>query len=53
MALKNKHSMAGMSGKVLREAGVKKAVPIHFSRRYQDPEGQAKLLSEFAEAFEG
>ncbi|MBK9448947.1 MAG: peptidase [Bacteroidetes bacterium] len=53
MALKNKHSMAGMSGKVLREAGVKKAVPIHFSRRYQDPEGQAKLFSEFATAFEG
>jgi ribonuclease Z len=53
MAVKNKHSMAGMSGKVLREAGVKKAVPIHFSRRYQDAEGQAKLLSEFAAAFEG
>jgi ribonuclease BN (tRNA processing enzyme) len=53
MAEKNKHSMAGISGKLLREASVKKAVPIHFSRRYQDPEGQTKLLAEFQAAFEG
>lgn len=53
MAQRNKHSMAGMSGRVLREAGVKKAVPIHFSRRYQDAEGQAKLLSEFESGFRG
>ena len=51
MAERNKHSMAGVSGRILAEAGVKKAVPIHFSRRYQDAEGQAKLLAEFEAAF--
>jgi ribonuclease Z len=51
MAERNKHSMAGVSGRILREAGVKKAVPIHFSRRYQDAEGQTKLLAEFEAAF--
>ncbi len=51
MAQRNHHSMAGTSGRILREAGVKKAVPIHFSRRYQDAEGQAKLLAEFDAAF--
>ena len=53
LAERNKHSMATVSGKVLREAGAKKAVPIHFSRRYQDAEGQAKLLAEFDAAFLG
>lgn len=51
MATKNNHSMAGMSAKVLREAGVKQAFPIHFSRRYQDEEGQRDILAEFAANF--
>jgi ribonuclease Z len=53
MADRNKHGMAAVSGRLLREAGVKKAVPIHFSRRYQDEAGQEKLLEEFRAAFAG
>jgi ribonuclease Z len=51
LVVRNHHNMAGISGKLLREAGVKKAVPIHFSRRYQDTEGQKKLLEEFEAGF--
>ncbi len=35
-AIKNYHSTAKESGKVLREAGVKKIKPVHFSRRYNE-----------------
>lgn len=47
LAERNKHSMAGFTARVLREAGVKRAIPIHFSRRYQDEEGQRLILQEF------
>lgn len=51
MAEKNKHSVAAFSGKVAREANVKKAVPVHFSRRYHEEEQRAELLKEFYTAF--
>ena len=53
LAERNKHSMAGFTARVLREAGVKQAIPIHFSRRYQDEEGQRLILDEFERAFRG
>lgn len=53
MAEKNKHSVAAYSGKLAREIGVKKAIPVHFSRRYHEAEQRAALLKEFYDAFAG
>jgi ribonuclease Z len=50
-ALKNRHSTARQSGKVAREAGIKKAVPVHFSRRYHKEDGEKVILEEFFEEF--
>jgi ribonuclease Z len=53
MAEKNKHSVAAYSGKLAREIGAKKAIPVHFSRRYHEDEQRAALLKEFYDAFLG
>lgn len=50
-AVLNKHSTAKRSAEVMRAAGVKKAVPVHFSRRYhQSPELLESVIREFNEA---
>ncbi len=50
-AEKNKHSTARQSGKVAREAQIKKAIPVHFSRRYHQEDGQQTVRAEFFAAF--
>lgn len=47
----NFHSYAAMSGKVMREAQVKEAIPVHFSRKYKQADIDC-LLTEFQTAFE-
>lgn len=48
----NKHSTAKRSAEIMRAAGVKKAVPVHFSRRYhQSAELLESVMQEFFEAF--
>lgn len=37
-AEKNSHSYASMSGKIMRESNVKNAIPVHFSRKYNEDE---------------
>ncbi|MBB6461966.1 MBL fold metallo-hydrolase [Flammeovirga kamogawensis] len=37
-AIKNYHSYASMSGKIMKECEVKNAIPIHFSRKYSKVE---------------
>jgi len=49
-AVTNYHSYAKMSGAIMREADVKKPVPVHFSRRY-DQEDIDRLKAEFQAAF--
>ncbi|TAG03335.1 MAG: peptidase [Cytophagia bacterium] len=51
LAIKNHHSTAFISGKIAKEAGAKKAFPIHFSRRHQSPENLKILLQEFEKGF--
>jgi len=51
-ANRNYHSYASMSGKIMRESQVKKAIPVHFSRRYSLEE-IAILKREFEIAFQG
>ena len=51
-AATNFHSYSSMSGKVMREAGVKEAIPVHFSRKYQEEE-IADLRQEFEVAWKG
>jgi ribonuclease Z len=46
----NYHSYAAMSGRVMREARVKEAVPVHFSRKYKQDEIDV-LLAEFRAEF--
>lgn len=38
LALQNRHSYAAASAAIMRKAGVKKAIPVHFSRRYDEAE---------------
>lgn len=38
LALQNRHSYATASAEIMRKAGVKKAIPVHFSRRYKEEE---------------
>ena len=51
LAEKNRHSTAQISAKVMRDIGVKKAIPVHFSRRYSEEE-IADLRAEFFAIFE-
>ncbi|UOX33369.1 peptidase [Flavobacterium sediminilitoris] len=50
-AILNFHSYASQSGEVMRKSNVKKAVPIHFSRKYIEEE-IAQIEIEFYKAFE-
>lgn len=49
-AINNHHSYASMSGQIAREAKVKKAIPVHFSRKYQAEEIE-ELIGQFEKAF--
>ncbi|MFN0202070.1 MAG: peptidase, partial [Bacteroidia bacterium] len=51
MAFLNHHSTAKASATVMKQAKVKKAIPIHFSRRYHDEISLKMIQSEFFEAF--
>ena len=50
LAVLNYHSYSSMSGKVMLEAKVKEAIPVHFSRKYKADEIE-QLIAEFEEAF--
>ena len=50
LADKNFHSYSTMSGKIMREAKVKEAIPVHFSRKY-DKKNILELKNEFTEVF--
>lgn len=50
LALQNRHSYAELSAQIMRKAGVKKAVPVHFSRRYKEDE-IAQIQEEFNRVF--
>jgi ribonuclease Z len=45
-AEQNFHSYSEQSGKIMRECGVKQAVPVHFSRKY-DSVQIAEIIAEF------
>lgn len=47
----NFHSYSIMSGKVMQEAAVQEAVPVHFSRKYT-PHEIKELIQEFEQALE-
>lgn len=49
LAMQNKHSYSSKSAEIMRLAKVKTAIPVHFSRRYEE-EDLAILLKEFEEA---
>ncbi|WP_294302915.1 peptidase [uncultured Chryseobacterium sp.] len=46
----NYHSYASASGKIMKDCGVKKAVPVHFSRRYMEID-RLEIESAFYKAF--
>ncbi len=49
-ATKNAHSYSSASGKIMRECGVRNAIPVHFSRKYSAEDIQI-LVGEFEEAY--
>ncbi|MCH2045783.1 MAG: hypothetical protein MK212_16825 [Saprospiraceae bacterium] len=53
LAIKNNHSTAHISGQLAKQAGFRKLIPAHFSRRYHDPEMLAKIKEECLAAFRG
>lgn len=50
-AIANFHSYASISGKIMKEANIKEAVPVHFSRKYNAEEIET-LVAEFNAALE-
>ncbi|MCP4521624.1 MAG: peptidase [Cytophagales bacterium] len=50
-ALKNAHSYAAMSGEIMKKCKVKKAIPVHFSRKYGQEEVQ-ELITQFEESLQ-
>lgn len=48
-AEKNYHSYASMSGKIMRQCEVKKAIPVHFSRKYNTQDIE-ELIEQFENA---
>ncbi|MBL3658798.1 MBL fold metallo-hydrolase [Fulvivirga sediminis] len=46
LAEKNHHSYASMSGKIMKECDVKHAIPVHFSRKYNENEVE-ELVAQF------
>ena len=51
-AEKNAHSYSSASGKIMKECGVKNAIPVHFSRKYSEEDIQI-LMGEFEVAYKG
>lgn len=51
LAKKNYHSYASESGKVMKRAKVKEAIPVHFSRKYEESEIE-ELIVQFKKAKE-
>lgn len=52
LANKNYHSYSNASGEIMKKCKVKKAIPVHFSRRYTLEEIEI-LIAEFEAAFQG
>ncbi len=52
LAISHFHSYALASGKIMKESGVKNAIPVHFSRKYKEEEVE-ELIQEFEMAFKG
>lgn len=50
-AEKNYHSYAAMSGEIMKESKVKKAIPVHFSRKYKENEIE-ELISQFNNSYQ-
>ncbi len=50
-AQKNYHSYASASGKLMKETKVKKAIPVHFSRKYS-ADDILELITQFEKAYE-
>lgn len=50
-AILNYHSYASQSGKIMLESNVKRAIPVHFSRKYTE-EDVALIKEDFYKAFE-
>jgi len=48
----NYHSYSQASGRIMRECAVKEAIPVHFSRKY-DEEDLRLLIEEFERAYKG
>ena len=46
----NHHSYSEASGRIMRECSVKEAVPVHFSRKYDEDDVQ-QLIKEFRQAY--
>ncbi len=46
----NSHSYSQASGRIMRECGVKDAIPVHFSRKYREEDVEV-LIREFEEAY--
>ena len=51
-AIKNYHSYASMSGDIMKQSNVKHAIPVHFSRKY-DEEQIEEIIKEFEVAKKG
>ena len=51
LALLNYHSFSSKSGEVMKKAEVKAAIPVHFSRKYNDEDIEV-IKSEFRDSFE-
>lgn len=51
LAQLNSHSYSSMSGKVMAESRVERAVPVHFSRKYKEPQIK-ELILEFEMAIQ-
>lgn len=49
-AVVNFHSYASMSGKIMREAKIGNAIPVHFSRKYKE-EDIRELVAEFEKSW--
>jgi ribonuclease Z len=49
-AVQNFHSYSEQSGKVMRECGVREAIPVHFSRKYSEADLE-EIVEEFQRAF--
>jgi ribonuclease Z len=51
-AEKHAHSYSTASAGIMRRCGVKQAIPVHFSRKYEDAE-RVELMEEFLRELEG